>query len=314
MPQSREPGDEPRHGPDQPDERDHPRPAALLDQLEHDELRDDDRTGVGREREAEGGGGDPGGLGTEGGQTRLELSVAGEEHHEAQHAQLHHGLVPEQPLPAAAARLGRVLRHGVLDARHVRQPHAEDDPRQHQEHHGLDAEQQGEAAGPALVDDLTAEQTPDAQTQVLHEELQGEGTGPGGRRGAPHDHRGQRGLHHGLPGAERQGGQEDPRDAGGEPEGERTDRGGDGRPDDHGHRTASVDDPTGEGQRDESAQGEGHERARGGHGTQISHLRHIDVEERNREADAERGQRVPGLDPPHRSAHHLGHFSPAFET
>ncbi len=314
MPQPGETGDQPRTGPDEPDERDHTRPAALLDQLQDDELREDDRTGVGGEGETERGGGDARCLRTEGGQTRLELSVAGEEHHEAQHAQLHHGPVPQQPLPAAATRLRRVLRHGVLDARHVGQPHGGDDTRQHQEHHGLDAEQQGEAPGPALVDDLTAEETADAQTQVLHEELEGEGTGPGGRRGTPDDHRGQGRLHHGLTGTERQRGQQDGHDPRGEPERERAGRCGDGGTHDHGHRTTSVDDPTGEGQRDEGTQGEGHERARGGHGAQTSHLRHIDVEERNREADAERGQRVPGLDPPHRSAHHLGHFSPALIT
>ena len=49
---------------------------------------------------------DPGGLDAVRGQPRLELSVAGEEEHEAQHAQLHHGPVPEQRPPARRLAVG----------------------------------------------------------------------------------------------------------------------------------------------------------------------------------------------------------------
>ncbi len=82
--------------------------AAPLHEPQHQELGRDDDGRVGGEGDAEGRRLDAGGLRAVRGETRLELAVAGEEQHEAEHAQLHHGAVAEQR-PHAAGRRCPVL-------------------------------------------------------------------------------------------------------------------------------------------------------------------------------------------------------------
>ena len=85
-------------------------------------------------------------------------------------------------------------------------------------------------------------------------------------------------------------------------------RGGDQGGEQHRQRAAPDDGPPGERQHDERGHGEDGEHEPRRHGTQTPHLRHIDVQVRDGEAEPERAECVAHLDPAHRCAHRPGHF------
>ncbi|CAM5517767.1 hypothetical protein SFUMM280S_02590 [Streptomyces fumanus] len=91
------------------------------------------------------------------------------------------------------------------------------------------------------------------------------------------------------------------------PQAQRPDRGQDQGGEQHRQRAAPDDGPPGERQHHQRGHGEDGEHETGRHGTQPPHLRHIDVQVGDGEAEPERAECVAHVDPAHRGAPRPGH-------